>query len=82
MDNIKRALIFLFAVIGLFIFYLVIAVKIEVMVQQTEAKVQLTSASVEWEGYLFQKTLDQMTQRPEEPREESQEEQPEDTATE
>lgn len=60
MDNIKKALIFLFALIGLFIFYLVITVKIEVMAQQTEAKVQTTAAGVAWEGYLFQKTLDKV----------------------
>ena len=62
MDNIKKALIFLFTLIGLFIFYLVITVKIEVMAQQTEAKVQATAANVEWEGYLFQKTLDKVTE--------------------
>ncbi len=69
MDNIKKALIFLFAVIGLFIFYLVIAVKIEVMAQQTQAKVQMMSASVEWEGYLFSKTLDKITENQEAPQE-------------
>ena len=60
MDDIKRALIFLFSVIGLFIFYMVIMVKIEVMAQQTEAKVQKVSADITWEDFLYQKTVDSL----------------------
>ncbi len=62
MDTIKRILIFLFSLIGLFIFYIVIMVKLEVMAQQTEAKVQKMSADVTWEGFLYQKTVETVVQ--------------------
>ena len=65
MDNIKKALIFVFSIAGLAIFYLVIMVKLEVMAEETQAKIQKMSADVTWEGYLYQKTLDTMSRHQE-----------------
>ncbi len=62
MDNLRKALTFLFAAIGLVIFYWVILVKVEVMAEQTKAHVEKTSAVLGWEDYLYDRALDAAAQ--------------------
>ncbi|MFA5059415.1 MAG: hypothetical protein WC676_02170 [Candidatus Omnitrophota bacterium] len=57
MDNIKKALTFLFAIIGLLIFYTVMMVKLEVAAQQTQAHIQQLSADLNWEDFLYQNAV-------------------------
>ena len=56
-DKVSRGLTFLFAVIGIGIFYFVLMTKLEVMARQTEAKVHKLSADLAWEDYLYGQAL-------------------------
>ena len=51
MENIQKGLIFLFAAIGLYIFYSVIMYKLDVMATETKAKIEETSSDMQWEDY-------------------------------
>ncbi len=51
MDNIQKGLVFLFAVIGIYIFYSIIMFKLDVMATETKAKIESVSADIDWENY-------------------------------
>ena len=59
-DNVKKALIFLFLNIGLFIFAAVIFVKIDAMSQKVHAEVQSLSADLDWEGFKCHQAVQNM----------------------
>ena len=50
-DNIKKALVFLFLNIGIFIFAAVIFIKIDTMSQKVHAEVQSLSADLDWAAF-------------------------------
>ena len=64
-ENIQKALTFICVVIGLGIFYLMILTKLEVLANETKAKVLKQSADESWEGYLYQKTVDSIIEEKE-----------------
>ena len=51
MDNIQKGLIFLFAAIGIYIFYSIVMYKLDVMATEAKAKIESVSADIEWESY-------------------------------
>ena len=55
MDNVSKALAFLFIAIGSGIFLLIIIIKLDVVTKKAEAQVKEVSAETQWQGYLFQK---------------------------
>ena len=55
MDNISKALAFLFIAIGSGIFLLIIIIKMDVVSKKAEAQVKEVSAETQWQGYLFER---------------------------
>jgi len=56
-DNTKKAITLLFLVAAVGMFFFIIMMKLEVMEQQTEAKMQHLSADLRWENYLYHKAV-------------------------
>ena len=56
-DNVKKGLTFLFLNIGILIFASVIFVKIDVMSHKIHSDVQLFSADLDWEGFLYHQAV-------------------------
>ena len=62
-SNINSSLGLLFVFIGVYIFYTVIMLKIEIVGQQTEAYIQKVSSELEWEDYLHQEALKKISKQ-------------------
>lgn len=56
-DDLQRTLIFVLTVVGIFIFFSVLLIRIELMASQTEAKINLLSAQMDWDHYLTRKAV-------------------------
>jgi putative ribosome biogenesis GTPase RsgA len=63
MDNVSKALAFLFIAIGSGIFILIMLIKMDVVTKKAEAQVKEVSAETEWQGYLFQKVAQEALTR-------------------
>ena len=61
-DNLRKALTFFFVAVGLWIFYVVVMTKLEVMTEETKAKVLRKSAEDSFEDFLYQKTVDSIAE--------------------
>lgn len=57
MDNMKRALIFLIGAVGIVIFYSVMMVKLDVVAEQTKARINKLSSDLAWEDFQYQNTV-------------------------
>ncbi len=51
MDNLQKGLIFLFAAVGIYIFYTIVMFKLDVMATQTKARLENTSTDMKWKDY-------------------------------
>lgn len=56
-ENIRKAVAFVLAVVGLLIFYTVLMMKIETFAHETNAKVQRLSSEFVWEDFRHQNTV-------------------------
>ena len=57
-DNIRKAIMFIFLVIGIGIFYTILMTKLEVMAEETNARVQKSAADIAWGDFLYQKATE------------------------
>ncbi len=56
-ENVKKGLTFLFLNLGIVIFAIVILTKIDVMAKKVEGQTQELSAEIDWQNYLYHKTV-------------------------
>ena len=56
-DNVKRGITFLFLNLGILIFAMVIFAKLDVMTKKVESQTQSVAADIDWQGYLYHKTV-------------------------
>ena len=57
MDNFSKALTFLFLAIGTGIFLMIVMIRVDVFAQKTDAEMKSTAAEMDWQGYLYQQTV-------------------------
>ena len=62
MDNFTKAVTFLFLAIGSGIFLMIIMIKVDVFARKAEANVKSTAAELDWQGYLYYQTVQNVMQ--------------------
>ncbi len=67
MDNIGKALAFFFCASGMGIFLLVVIIKVDVYADKVQAELKSNTAEMEWQGFLYRQTVQNIIHQGETP---------------